>query len=167
MQTETPQQLEAANKKAAKGNSRKCVARESVAILSQGTLSDPAMLAANPEATWLATLVELPAPDAAAVPADAPAGSAGAASTPGAAARGSADAAPGSMGSGDATPVDTNGDVAARAEEVSVGVCAVEVAQGRVLLGQFRDGPLRSGLQRCFTGALPAFALCKLKRGGA
>ena len=36
-----------------------------------------------------------------------------------------------------------------------VGVCAVEVAEGRVLLGQFEDGPLRSTLQRCLTGARP------------
>lgn len=35
----------------------------------------------------------------------------------------------------------------------AVGVCAVEVAEGRVLLGQFEDGPLRSTLQRCLTGA--------------
>jgi len=34
-----------------------------------------------------------------------------------------------------------------------VGVCAVEVAEGRVLVGQFEDGPLRSTLQRCLTGA--------------
>jgi DNA mismatch repair ATPase MutS len=38
--------------------------------------------------------------------------------------------------------------------DAQIGVCAVETSQGRVLLGQFRDGPLRSSLQRCFTGRL-------------
>ena len=43
---------------------------------------------------------------------------------------------------------------------VRIGVCAVEAAQGRVLMGEFCDGPLRASLQRCFSGAPPPPARC-------
>jgi DNA mismatch repair ATPase MutS len=46
-----------------------------------------------------------------------------------------------------------------------IGVCAVEASQGRVLLGQFKDGPLRSNLQRCFMGALSVFVPTTAKHG--
>ena len=109
LQTETPEMLKAFNDKAGKGGKRKVVRRECVAILSQGTLVDPAMVSTSPHATWVASAVE--------------------------------------------TPLERKG---APAGSVLVGVCAVEAAQGRVLLGQFEDGQLRSTLQRCFAGALAA-----------
>jgi hypothetical protein len=106
MQTETPDALKAFNDSAAKGGKRKVVRREAVAVLSQGTLTEPSMVAVSPHATYAATAVEVP----------------------------------------------VEGERAGEGEVV-VGVCAIEAAQGRVLLGQFRDGPLRATLQRCFTGA--------------
>jgi hypothetical protein len=95
------------NDSAGKGQKRKVVRREAVAVLTQGTLTEPSMVAACPFATYVVAAVEVPVKGG-------------------------------------------------TSDRVTVGVCAVEAAQGRVLVGQFEDGPLRSSLQRCFSGALPA-----------
>lgn len=107
MQTETPDQLKVFNDSAGKGQKRKVVRREAVAVLTQGTLTEPSMVASCPHATYVVAAVEVP----------------------------------------------VEGSAAGR---VTVGVCAVEAAQGRLLMGQFEDGALRTSLQRCFSGALPA-----------
>ena len=85
------------------GKKRKVVSREAVAVLSQGTLTEPCMLTASPQATFVAAVVEVP--------------------------------------------------LGGEEGRVRVGVCAVDAAAGRVLIGDFDDGPLRATLQRCCSGA--------------
>jgi len=61
-QTETPDQMAARNK--ATGAKDKVVRREKVAVLTRGTLTDAAMLAACPDASYLVAVTETPAPSA-------------------------------------------------------------------------------------------------------
>ncbi|EFN52031.1 hypothetical protein CHLNCDRAFT_139631 [Chlorella variabilis] len=65
-QVETPEMLKARNEeRARKGLKRDAVVRrEKVAVLTQGTLTDAEMVAAQPEAAYLLALAELPVPDA-------------------------------------------------------------------------------------------------------
>ena len=82
----------------------KVVNRELVAVLTQATLTDPEMLQAQPDATYLLSITEQQLP--ASLPANA----------------------------ADAEGVSCQG---ATAKAVRVGVCAVDVATARILLGQW------------------------------
>jgi DNA mismatch repair ATPase MutS len=63
LQTETPEQLKAYNDGAGKGQKRKVVRREAVAVLSQGLLTDPGMLSAFPHSSFVATVMECSVPE--------------------------------------------------------------------------------------------------------
>jgi hypothetical protein len=54
MQTETPEQLKARNAKRAPGTKMvNVVQRQAVTVLSRGTLIDPEMVAAHPDAAYV------------------------------------------------------------------------------------------------------------------
>jgi len=58
---ETPEQLKEYNDGAARGQKRKVVQRSKVAVLTQGTLTEPLMLTASPDAAVTVAVLELPA----------------------------------------------------------------------------------------------------------
>lgn len=64
-QTETPEQLAARNEERKRRGLKRAnvVLREKVAVLSRGTLRDPELLEGEPGASWLLSLVEVPAAD--------------------------------------------------------------------------------------------------------
>lgn len=126
-QTETPEQLaqrNAANK--AKGvKQSNVVRREKVAVLSKGTLIDAEMVASRPDASYVMVVYEAPA-------------------AAGAEEEGAAVAAMGVAGVEAAAAGEGEGGVPA-AGQVVLGLCAVDVASGHVMVGQFRDDEVSWG----------------------
>lgn len=103
------------------------VRREKVAVLSKGTLIDAEMVASRPDASYVMVVYEAPA-------------------AAGAEEEGAAVAAAGVAGveAAAAAAGEGEGGVAA-AGQVVLGLCAVDVASGHVMVGQFRDDEVSWG----------------------
>ncbi|KAK9807187.1 hypothetical protein WJX73_005617 [Symbiochloris irregularis] len=114
-QTETPDQLKLRNEeRRARGQTKvNVVNRELVAVLTQGTLSDPDMLRSHPDASYLLALLETPAPE-------------------------------------------HDGGPQPEAGGTLLAACAVDVASGHMLIGQWCDDPMRTRLRALLAALHPA-----------
>ena len=121
--------------------------REAVAVLTRGTLCDADMLAATPDAAYLLALAELPVPQ-----------------------QEKEDEGMELEGQEGAQGHGQGGGAGARAR-VWVGACAVDVATGQVLVGQWLDDDMRTQarllLRTCGTPSFHPFRMPSCPPGGS
>ena len=143
-QTETPEALAKRNEERKRSGLKKdtVVRREKVAVLTRGTLADPEMTSTVADAQYVMSIVEM-LDERSSVVCDGSEANGGEASMS-------------KMPSPSMMETESTDAMLPSERRTIIGVAAADVSAGRLLIGQWRDDDLRSGLRAVVTALQPA-----------